>query len=129
MGYIEAGRREGAHLLAGGARVGDKGYYIQPTVFSDVADDMSIWQDEIFGPVQSISKFESYEEVISRANATPYGLAAGVFSENVHVVNQLSRSLQAGTVWVNCFNVYDAAVPFGGYKDSGIGRELSGEAL
>ncbi|KAJ4846645.1 Aldehyde dehydrogenase 2 member B7, mitochondrial [Turnera subulata] len=121
--YIRNGVDSGATLETGGGRLGSKGYYIQPTVFSNVKDDMLIAQDEIFGPVQSILKFKDLNEVIQRANATPYGLAAGVFTKNLDTANTLTRALRVGTVWVNCFDTFDAAIPFGGYKMSGIGRE------
>ncbi|KAH7865523.1 hypothetical protein Vadar_007743 [Vaccinium darrowii] len=121
--YIRSGIESKATLECGGGRLGSKGFYIQPTVFSNVQDDMLIAQDEIFGPVQSILKFNDLRDVIKRANATQYGLAAGVFTNNVDTANTLSRALRAGTVWVNCFDVFDAAIPFGGYKMSGIGRE------
>ncbi|XP_077217557.1 benzaldehyde dehydrogenase, mitochondrial-like [Tasmannia lanceolata] len=123
MKYIKSGIESGAILESGGERFGSKGYYIQPTVFSDVKDDMLIAQDEIFGPVQSILKFKDIDEVIQRANATPYGLAAGVFTKNIDTANTLVRALKAGTVWVNCFDVFDASIPFGGFKMSGHGRE------
>ncbi|KAL7191986.1 hypothetical protein ACSBR2_023952 [Camellia fascicularis] len=123
LGYIRSGIESNATLECGGGRLGSKGFYIQPTVFSNVQDDMLIAQDEIFGPVQSILKFKDLHDVIMRANATRYGLAAGVFTKNVDTANTLSRALRAGTVWVNCFDVFDAAIPFGGYKMSGIGRE------
>ncbi|KAH6757022.1 aldehyde dehydrogenase 2B4 [Perilla frutescens var. hirtella] len=121
--YIKSGIDSNATLECGGERVGSKGYFVQPTVFSNVQDDMLIAQDEIFGPVQSIFKFKDIDEVIRRANATRYGLAAGVFTSNIETANTLSRGLRAGTVWVNCFDVFDAGIPFGGYKMSGIGRE------
>ncbi|KAL4319630.1 hypothetical protein GQ457_18G021850 [Hibiscus cannabinus] len=121
--YIRSGTESGATLEAGGERLGSKGYYIQPTVFSNVQDDMLIAKDEIFGPVQSILKFKDIDEVIRRANGSGYGLAAGVFTQDIDTANTLSRALKAGTVWVNCYNVFDAAVPFGGYKLSGQGRE------
>ncbi|GMN45851.1 hypothetical protein TIFTF001_015041 [Ficus carica] len=121
--YIRSGIESNATLECGGERFGSKGYFIQPTVFSNVKDDMLIAQDEIFGPVQSILKFKDIDEVIRRANATRYGLTAGVFTKNIDTANTLTRALRAGTVWVNCFNVFDAAVPYGGYKMSGIGRE------
>ncbi|XP_050258589.1 aldehyde dehydrogenase family 2 member B4, mitochondrial [Quercus robur] len=121
--YIRAGIKSNATLECGGDRFGSKGYFIQPTVFSNVQDDMLIAQDEIFGPVQSIFKFKDLDEVIRRANATRYGLAAGVFTKNLDTANTLTRALRAGTVWINCFDVFDAAIPFGGYKMSGIGRE------
>ncbi|KAL4457888.1 hypothetical protein ABPG75_012753 [Micractinium tetrahymenae] len=129
LGYIESGKQQGAKLLAGGSRMGDRGYFVQPTVFADVQDDMKIAQEEIFGPVQSILKFSSLEEVAQRANNNPYGLGAGVFARDVDVINYLTRSIRAGTVWVNCYNVFDDSVPFGGYKQSGIGRDKGEAAL
>nr|AMJ39505.1 aldehyde dehydrogenase 2B7 copy 1 [Bixa orellana] len=121
--YIKSGIESGATLESGGVRHGSKGYYVQPTVFSDVQDDMLIAKDEIFGPVQSISKYKNLDEVIQRANATPFGLAAGVFTQNIDTANTLTRALKAGTVWVNCYDVFDATIPFGGFKMSGQGRE------
>ncbi|CAM8912667.1 unnamed protein product [Rhodiola kirilowii] len=121
--YIKSGQESNATLECGGGRFGSKGYYIQPTVFSNVQDDMLIAQDEIFGPVQSILKYKELNEVIRRANATKYGLAAGVFTKDLNTANTLSRALRVGTVWINCFDVFDAAIPFGGYKMSGMGRE------
>ncbi|GFR53001.1 hypothetical protein Agub_g15693, partial [Astrephomene gubernaculifera] len=129
LGYIDSGKREGARLMCGGRRAGERGYYVEPTVFADVADHMQIAREEIFGPVQSIMKWGSLQEVVTRANNSPYGLAAGVFSNNVNTVNTLTRALRSGTVWVNCYNLYDGAVPFGGYKESGIGREKGEYAL
>ncbi|CAN6896728.1 unnamed protein product [Brassica oleracea] len=123
MKYIRSGVESNATLECGGGQVGDIGYFIQPTVFSNVMDDMLIAQDEIFGPVQSILKFSDVDEVIKRANDTRYGLAAGVFTKSLDTANRVSRALKAGTVWVNCFDVFDAAIPFGGYKMSGNGRE------
>lgn len=121
--YIRSGIEGGATLESGGERFGSKGYYIQPTVFSNVQDNMLIAKDEIFGPVQSILKFKDLDEVIRRANMTRYGLAAGVFTQNIDTANTLTRALKAGTVWINCFDIFDAAIPFGGYKMSGQGRE------
>ncbi|XP_050221983.1 aldehyde dehydrogenase family 2 member B4, mitochondrial-like [Mercurialis annua] len=121
--YIKSGIEGNATLECGGERFGSRGYFIQPTVFSNVQDDMPIAQDEIFGPVQSILKFKEVDEVIRRANTTRYGLAAGVFTKKIDTANTMSRGLKVGTVWVNCFGVSDAAIPFGGYKMSGIGRE------
>ncbi|KAA8548077.1 hypothetical protein F0562_004662 [Nyssa sinensis] len=120
--YIRSGIESGATLESGGERFGSKGYYIQPTVFSNVQDNMLIAKDEIFGPVQSILKFKDLDEVIQRANMTRYGLAAGVFTQNLDTANTMMRALRAGTVWINCFDVFDAAIPFGGYKMSGQGR-------
>ncbi len=121
--YIRSGIDNGATLETGGERFGSQGYYIQPTVFSNVQDNMLIAQDEIFGPVQSILKYKDLNEVIRRANATRYGLAAGVFTQDIDTANTLSRALKVGTVWINCFDIFDAAIPFGGYKMSGQGRE------
>ncbi|CAF2045839.1 unnamed protein product [Brassica napus] len=121
--FIKHGVESGATLQAGGDRFGSKGYYIQPTVFSDVKDDMLIATDEIFGPVQTILKFKNLDEVIARANNSRYGLAAGVFTQNLDTANRLMRALRVGSVWINCFDVFDATIPFGGYKMSGIGRE------
>jgi len=129
MSYIDAGKNEGAELLCGGGRVGDKGYFIQPTVFADVKDEMKIAREEIFGPVMSIIKFREIEEVIERANNTTYGLAAAVWTRDIGKAHAISNNVRAGTVWVNCFDVFDAAAPFGGYKQSGIGREMGEYAL
>ncbi|KAK1376545.1 Delta l-pyrroline-5-carboxylate synthetase [Heracleum sosnowskyi] len=121
--YIRSGIDCGAKLEAGGDKIGEKGFYIKPTVFSNVQDDMMIAQDEIFGPVQSILKFKTLDEVIQRANASRYGLAAGVFTQSLETANTMMRALKAGTVWINCYDTFDAAIPFGGYKMSGLGRE------
>ncbi|KAM7269090.1 hypothetical protein ACFE04_024587 [Oxalis oulophora] len=123
MKYIKSGTESGATLETGGERLGTKGYYVQPTVFSNVKEDMLIAQDEIFGPVQSILKFKDIDEVIKRANDTSYGLAAGVFTKDLDTANSLARALRVGTVWINCYDIFDAAIPFGGYKMSGVGRE------
>lgn len=124
MGYIESGVREGAQMLCGGSQVGERGYFIKPTVFVDVKDEMKIAQEEIFGPVMSIIKFKDIDEVIERANATMYGLAAAVWTKDIGKAHAIANNVRAGTVWVNCFDVFDAAAPFGGFKQSGIGREL-----
>jgi aldehyde dehydrogenase (NAD+) len=125
--YIDRGRAQGAACVAGGRRVGDRGYFVEPTVFTDVTDEMDIAREEIFGPVMSILRFSDLHEVSRRANNTAYGLAAAVWTRDVSKAHVLSRDLRAGTVWVNCYDVFDAAAPFGGFKMSGIGREL-GEA-
>jgi len=124
LGLIESGKSEGAKLCVGGNRVGDKGYFIEPTVFADVNDNMRISREEIFGPVMQITRFKNLDEVIERAHDTEYGLAASVFTKDIDRALYLSNSLRAGTVWVNCYDVFDAAAPFGGYKMSGNGREL-----
>jgi aldehyde dehydrogenase (NAD+) len=124
MGYIDSGRSEGAKLVCGGERVGERGYFIQPTVFADVQDDMKIAREEIFGPVMSIIPFKSMDEVVKRANRTDYGLAAAVWTRDITKAHAIANSVRAGTVWVNCYNVLDSRAPFGGFKQSGIGREL-----
>jgi len=124
MDYIESGKREGATLACGGERVGDRGYFIQPTVFSDVQDEMKIAREEIFGPVMSIIAFKDMDEVINRANRTTYGLAAGVWTRDIKKAHAVANSVRAGTVWVNCYHVLDTRAPFGGFKQSGMGREL-----
>ncbi|MGO9242736.1 MAG: aldehyde dehydrogenase family protein [Bryobacteraceae bacterium] len=124
MSYIESGKREGASLLCGGQRVGDRGYFIEPTVFADVKDTMKIAQEEIFGPVMSIIKFKDLDEVIERANKSIYGLAAAVWTRDITKAHAIANKVRAGTVWVNCYDVFDAAAPFGGFKQSGLGREL-----
>ena len=129
MSYIAKGRDEGARCVTGGERHGDKGFFITPTVFADVQDHMAIACDEIFGPVMSVVKFTETEEVIARANATDYGLAAAVWTRDIGKAHAIANRVRAGTVWVNCYDVFDAAAPFGGFKRSGIGRELGEKAL
>jgi aldehyde dehydrogenase (NAD+) len=132
LGYIDAGKREGATLVAGGARTDigtGKGYFVQPTVFADVRPEMTIAREEIFGPVLASIEFSDIDEAIARANDTPYGLAAGVWTRDIKKAHYIARKLQAGTVWINTYNVYDTAAPFGGYKQSGFGREMSAHAL
>jgi acyl-CoA reductase-like NAD-dependent aldehyde dehydrogenase len=129
MDLIDSGKKEGAKLEYGGNRVGDKGFFVQPTVFTGVTDNMRIAQEEIFGPVMQIMKFKTDAEVIERANKSRYGLAAGIFTTNLDRALTLSQGLQAGSVWVNCHNVFLVQSPFGGFKESGIGRELSEYAL
>jgi aldehyde dehydrogenase (NAD+) len=124
MSYIESGKQEKAKLLTGGKRVGDKGFFIEPTVFGDVQDNMKIAQEEIFGPVMSILRFKDLDEVIDRANKNLYGLAAAVWTRDITKAHAIADSVRAGTVWVNCYDVFDAGAPFGGFKQSGIGREL-----
>lgn len=132
-GYLQAGEREGARLVAGGRRLAEgalaSGNFVAPTVFSNVTDTMTIAREEIFGPVISAMPFDSLDEVVTRANDTPYGLAAGVFTRDLAAAHQLARRLRAGSVWVNTYHAIDPAVPFGGYKMSGYGREGGAEHL
>jgi aldehyde dehydrogenase (NAD+)/phenylacetaldehyde dehydrogenase len=130
--YVESGRQEGATLVAGGARADigtGKGYFMQPTVFADVRPEMTIAREEIFGPVLAAIDFADLDEAIAKANDSQYGLAAGVWTRDIKKAHYLARKLQAGTVWINTYNVYDTAAPFGGYKQSGFGREMSAHAL
>ncbi|KAG7481014.1 hypothetical protein MATL_G00062270 [Megalops atlanticus] len=124
LGYISSGKREGAKLMCGGGVAADRGYFIQPTIFGNVQDNMTIAREEIFGPVMQILKFKTLEEVVERANDTKYGLAAAVFTKDIDKANYISNGLRAGTVWINCYDVFGAQAPFGGYKASGNGREL-----
>jgi aldehyde dehydrogenase (NAD+) len=129
MGYIEAGKREGATLLTGGKRIGDRGFFIEPTLFTGVKDEMKIAREEIFGPVMNVLRFKDVDEVIQRGNRTFYGLAAAVWTRDIRKAHRIANGLRAGTVWINCYDVFDAAAPFGGFKMSGIGRELGEYAL
>lgn len=129
LGLIKSGKDEGAVLETGGERQGNVGYFIKPTVFSHVTDEMRIAKQEIFGPVQCILKFETMDEVIERANKTEYGLAAGVISKNIDNALVFAQAVQAGSVWVNCYDAITPQTPFGGFKQSGIGRELGADGL
>ncbi|MEE2935860.1 MAG: aldehyde dehydrogenase family protein [Planctomycetota bacterium] len=129
LSYIEKGKQEGAECVAGGERVGDKGFFVAPTIFDNVRDDMAIATDEIFGPVLSVLTFDDKEDMIRRANNTFYGLAAAVWTRDVSVAHDFAARVRAGTIWVNCYDVFDAAAPFGGFKMSGYGRELGEEGL
>ncbi|MGU3368890.1 aldehyde dehydrogenase DhaS [Bacillus mycoides] len=129
MSYIEKGIEEGAEILCGGSNPFDQGYFVSPTVFADVNDEMTIAKEEIFGPVISAIPFNDIDEVIERANKSQFGLAAGVWTENVKTAHYVASKVRAGTVWVNCYNVFDAASPFGGFKQSGLGREMGSYAL
>jgi aldehyde dehydrogenase (NAD+) len=125
--YLDVGAKEGAKAMAGGARLTEgalaKGYFVPPTVFANVRDDMRIAQEEIFGPVISAIPFKDTDELIQRANATTFGLGSGVWTQDVSKAHRLAKALRAGSVWVNCYQAMDPAVPFGGYKMSGYGRE------
>lgn len=129
MSYVEKGKAEGAQCLTGGERFGDRGYYIQPTLFDNVTDEMSIATDEIFGPVLSVLKFSDMDSLIQRANNTMFGLAAAVWTRDIKKAHYVAEKVRAGTVWVNCYDVFDPAAPFGGFKMSGQGRELGEDGL
>jgi len=126
---IESGKKEGATLEFGGKRIGDVGYFVQPAVFSNVTDDMRIAREEIFGPVQQILKFSDTDEVIKRANSTNYGLGAGLFTKNIETALYVSSRLEAGQVYVNSYFDFSIQMPFGGFKESGIGREFGLDGL
>ncbi|HUF16448.1 MAG TPA: aldehyde dehydrogenase family protein [Thermoanaerobaculia bacterium] len=132
LGYIEAGKSEGAKLVAGGER-GDigtgKGYFIKPTIFDDVDPSMKIAREEIFGPVLATIRFDDMEDAIAKGNATVYGLAAAVWTRDISKAHRVARAIKAGTVWVNTYNLYDPALPFGGFKESGFGRDQGRDAL
>lgn len=129
MELIESGKKEGATINCGGNRVGDKGFFIEPTVFSDVQDDMRIAKEEIFGPVMQIMKFKDMDELLERANKTIYGLAAAVFTKDVDKALTVSQGIRAGTIWVNCYYGITTQTPFGGFKQSGNGREYGEDCL
>jgi phenylacetaldehyde dehydrogenase len=128
-GYMAQGLRDGACYLSGGRRKGDKGYFVEPTVIRDVKPNMSVVREEIFGPVVVAEPFTNPEELLPRANQTNYGLAAGVWTRDISKAHKVAAGLRAGTVWVNCYNIFDASLPFGGYKQSGWGREMGHEVL
>ncbi|KXN88375.1 Aldehyde dehydrogenase [Leucoagaricus sp. SymC.cos] len=129
MSYIDSGKAEGATVHTGGDRFGNEGYFISPTIFTNTTPQMKIVQEEIFGPVGVVIKFKNADEVLKQANDTPYGLAASVFSQDINKALETAHKLQAGTAWVNCHNQLHANIPFGGFKQSGMGRELGEYAL
>lgn len=129
LSYIESGVQQGARLVCGGKRIGDKGYFVEPTVFADATPSMKVVQEEIFGPVVSVLRFKDLDDVTRMANDTPYGLAANIWTRDVKKAHRLAHRLEAGSVWVNCHGVLDPALPFGGFKQSGWGREVSEEGL
>jgi phenylacetaldehyde dehydrogenase len=127
--YIQSGISEGAKPVVGGKRFGEQGYFVEPTVLVNTTEDMKCVREEIFGPVVAAIPFERTDEMVDRANNNPYGLAAAVWTKDISKAHQIAHDLRAGTVWINCYNVFDAAMPFGGYKESGWGREMGHDAL
>jgi acyl-CoA reductase-like NAD-dependent aldehyde dehydrogenase len=129
LAYIERGRAEGARVVAGGVPGAKKGYFVRPTILDGVGDQMTVARDEIFGPVVCALSFKDTDELVRRANDTIYGLSAGVWTRDVSKAHRMAREIKAGTIWMNCYNCFDAASPFGGFKQSGFGRELGHHAL
>ena len=128
-GFLESGKAEGATALAGGGRFGDRGFFIEPTVLINTHGNMKVVREEIFGPVVVASPFSDLDEIAAKANDSEYGLGAGIWTKDISKAHALAKKLRAGTVWINCYNVFDAALPFGGYKQSGWGREMGHEVL
>jgi phenylacetaldehyde dehydrogenase len=128
-GYLDSGRAEGATALSGGGRFGDRGYFVEPTVLTNTRPDMKVVREEIFGPVVVAAPFSDLDEVAAAANDTEYGLGAGIWTRDISKAHALAKKIRAGSVWINCYNVFDAALPFGGYKQSGWGREMGHEVL
>jgi p-cumic aldehyde dehydrogenase len=129
LDYVESGKSEGAELLTGGKKVGDKGYFVAPTVFGNVRPDMKIVREEIFGPVVAASPFDDLDDVVRQANDTSYGLAANIWTNDLKTAHRTAARIRAGSVWINCHGVVDAAMPFGGFKESGWGREVSEDGV
>jgi phenylacetaldehyde dehydrogenase len=128
-GFLDSGRDDGATALTGGTRYGDKGYFVEPTVLTNTTPDMKVVREEIFGPVVVAAPFQSLDDIAAAANDSEYGLGAGIWTQDISKAHALAKKLRAGTVWINCYNVFDASLPFGGYKQSGWGREMGHEAL
>jgi phenylacetaldehyde dehydrogenase len=128
-GFLESGVAEGATTVTGGNRLGDTGYFVEPTVITNTRPDMKIVREEIFGPVVVAAPFRSLDEIAAEANNSDYGLGAGIWTKDISKAHALAKKLRAGTVWINCYNVFDASLPFGGYKQSGWGREMGHEVL
>jgi phenylacetaldehyde dehydrogenase len=128
-GFLESGRADGATAVTGGGRYGDKGYFVEPTVLTNTTPDMKVVREEIFGPVVVAAPFSDLDEIAAVANDTEYGLGAGIWTRDIGKAHAMAKKLRAGTVWINCYNVFDASLPFGGYKQSGWGREMGHEVL
>jgi phenylacetaldehyde dehydrogenase len=128
-GYLDSGRKDGAEVVTGGGRVGDRGYFVEPTVIAKTRPDMKIVREEIFGPVVVAEPFQSLDELAAVANDSVYGLGAGVWTKDLSKAHAMAKRLRAGTIWINCYNIFDASLPFGGYKQSGWGREMGHEVL
>jgi phenylacetaldehyde dehydrogenase len=128
-GYLESGRADGATAVTGGGRFGDRGYFVEPTVITNTRPDMKIVREEIFGPVVVAAPFQSLDDIAAAANDSEYGLGAGIWTRDISKAHALAKKIRAGTIWINCYNVFDASLPFGGYKQSGWGREMGHEAL
>jgi len=128
-GYLDSGRSDGATAVTGGGRFGDKGYFVEPTVLTNTTPDMKVVREEIFGPVVVAAPFSDLDEIAAVANDTEYGLGAGIWTRDIGRAHAMAKKLRAGTVWINCYNVFDASLPFGGYKQSGWGREMGHEVL
>jgi phenylacetaldehyde dehydrogenase len=129
LGYIEKGVREGGEVVAGGARHGDKGYFVQPTIFKNCGTSSTLYREEIFGPVLVANSYKDADQIAAQANDTIYGLAASVWTQNLSLAHRLAKRIEAGTVWVNCHHLIDPALPFGGFKQSGMGREQGADGI
>jgi phenylacetaldehyde dehydrogenase len=128
-GFLESGKSDGATALTGGGRRGDRGYFVEPTVLTNTRPDMQVVREEIFGPVVVAAPFQTLDDIAQVANDTPYGLGAGIWTKDISKAHLLAKKIRAGTVWINCYNIFDAALPFGGYKQSGWGREMGHQVL
>jgi phenylacetaldehyde dehydrogenase len=127
--YLDSGREQGATAITGGARYGDQGYFVEPAVLTNTSPDMKVVRKEIFGPVVVAAPFQSIDDIAAAANDSDYGLGAGIWTQDISKAHALAKKIRAGTVWINCYNVFDASLPFGGYKQSGWGREMGHEVL
>jgi phenylacetaldehyde dehydrogenase len=128
-GFLESGKSEGATARTGGGRRGDRGYFVEPTVLTNTRPDMRVVREEIFGPVVVAAPFQTLDDIAQVANDTPYGLGAGIWTKDISKAHLLAKKIRAGTIWINCYNIFDAALPFGGYKQSGWGREMGHQVL